>query len=85
MKLDSTSKLFRSTDCQVFKLIRGLREENKKYFYEIVCAIMNDEEAVNTIEEQFKLGGDEIFTELRQLTSEISKFPSCSFEEEDIL
>lgn len=36
------------------------------------------------IEEQFKLGGTEIFSELRQLTEEIMKYPHCSFDAEDL-
>lgn len=45
---------------------------------------MNDQESVNFIEEQFKLGGAEIFSELRQLTEELMKYPHCSFDSEDI-
>ena len=68
MKINSSSPIFTSSDSQVLKLIKNLREENKKYFYEAVCAIMNDADAVYFVEEQFKLGGAEIFSELRQLT-----------------
>lgn len=42
MKIDYRSKMFSSKDCQAMRLIKNLREENKKYFYEAVCAVMND-------------------------------------------
>ena len=84
MEIDGNSKIFFDAEnSYVFKFIKSLKEENKNYFFEALCAIMSSENAINKIEEVYNIAGSEVFMEVRPLILEIMKFPNCSFEMED--